>query len=115
MQNDYTPDQQAAFLAQFDRSASVTHEGQSYQLPESLLLEMITSRHGIDSSWFIADIVGRVKFLYGSVLPRSLALQLTADTIKTTLQAVEDALDWNASYMAWHDAMDVEEVHVWLS
>lgn len=113
MQNEFAPHQKEEYLAQFDRTASVTFEGKTYQIPDSLLLEMITSRHGIDSSWFVADIVGRVKFLYGKVLPRNLAIALTAATIKTTAQYIEDTLDWNANYMAGHDGMDVEMVHVW--
>ena len=108
-----TPAQIEQYLAQFDRSASVTHEGKAYQIPDSLLMEMSNSRHGIDTSWFVADIVGRVKWLYGNVLPRSLALELTAATIKSTVQSIESTLDWNANYMAWHDGGDVSQCHVW--
>lgn len=114
MENEFATNPEG-YLAQFDRTASVTFEGKTYQIPDSLLLEMITSRHGVDSSWFVADIVGRVKFLYGRILPRNLAIELTAATIKTTAQDIENTLDWNANYMANHDAMDVEQCHVWPS
>ena len=48
-----------------------------------------------------------------SYFNRAQVIALCAQTLNITPEKLEQALDWNANYMAWHDGGSVEETHVW--
>lgn len=108
----------AEFLSCFNREASVIVDGISYQLGDDLLSKVFSS-YGI--YWSNEEIppkdvcirtVGVAKAALEQKLSRRVLLQLCADTLRISLNALEDMLDWEANYMAWHDGGTPDEHHV---
>ena len=109
----------AEFLSCFNREASVIVDGITYQLNDELLTKVF-SPYGI--YWSTEDIppkdvcvriVGVTKATFAQQLSRRVLLQLCADTLRISLSALEDMLDWEANYMAWHDGGTPDEHHVY--
>ncbi len=104
-----------AFLARFNTQASVEHKGKTYRIPEEAFPNFknpIQYFHPDGpSSWLTSSVVSYVSREFGKTLPREKIIALSALACNTTVDAIEDALDWNANYMAWHDGGSPEENH----
>lgn len=103
------------YLTFFNRAATIEHENRNYKFTESDFKKLNTSlnywHHKQDpSSWLCEATVrhGRRKF---EKLPRKKLIRLCAATLNITAKKLEDALDWNAHYMAWHDGGHPEDYH----
>ncbi|MDD3858948.1 MAG: hypothetical protein PHW83_02025 [Bacteroidales bacterium] len=66
------------------------------------------------STWLCESVVSKVKYKYKTILTRDKAMELSASILNMRVEKLEEALDWNANYMAWHDGRSVEDCHVWL-
>ena len=103
----------------FNLEARVLHQGEEYRFSEEDF-EMLNSPscywHGRTdpSSWLCAATVLHAKRKFRGRLPRALIIKLCALTLNITEERLEDSLDWNASYMAWHDGGTVEEYHSYM-
>ncbi len=107
-----TPEERLKYLAQFDMTAAVEYNGWTYRLTEE---DLIPHNNPGDptSTWYKCSLIGRAKSKMSPTLGRFTVLTLVAQTLKTTVEELESAMDWNANYMAWHDGGDVYENHVW--
>lgn len=67
------------------------------------------------SSWLCSSAVSRARNRFGTKLKRQEIMALCAETLNITSKKLEDTLDWNANYLAFHDGTTVEENHAYLS
>ncbi len=106
------------FLSCFNREASVIVGGIAYQLGEDLLTKVFPpydiywSPQNTPPKDVCIRVVGVAKASLEQKLSRRVLLQLCADTLRIPLSALEDMLDWEANYMAWHDGGTPDEHHV---
>jgi hypothetical protein len=68
---------------------------------------------GDPSSWLCAATVARARARFSGRLSRVQAVELCAATLGITVEKLEQTLDWNANYMAFHDGGSPDENHVW--
>jgi len=66
------------------------------------------------SSWLCSSIVYRARNKFGTKLMRKDIIRLCAATLNITAAKLEQTLDWNANYLAFHDGTTVEENHAYL-
>ena len=106
-----------AHLEHFDRGAHVVVDGTTYAWSEEDLQELaMAARYypylpdGLNSSVY-AGIVGMARRKFRPQLGRAQIIALCAATLKTTVQSVEQSLQWTASYMAFHDGGDPDQEH----
>lgn len=66
------------------------------------------------SSWLCSSTVYRARNKFGKKLKRKEIMALCAVTLNITPKKLEDTLDWNANYLAFHDGTTVEENHAYL-
>ncbi|CAN5237652.1 hypothetical protein BH09MYX1_BH09MYX1_66620 [soil metagenome] len=110
-------EQYRAHLAHFDRSAHVMVDGTCYAFSEADLDEVAMGARyyvyfptGLNSSVY-AHIVRMGRSRFRPALTRAQILALSAATLKTPVEAVEQSLDWTAHYMAFHDGGDPDLEH----
>lgn len=102
----------------FNREARVLHDGAEYGFSEEDFEKLDSPgnywHHRTDpSSWLCASVVLHAKIKFRGRLPRAVLIRLCADTLNITEGKLEDSLDWNANYMAFHDGGTAEEHHVY--
>lgn len=103
---------QKSLQEKLDANAFVEQNGIKYHLD----LSELESSHwakDVDSSWFRCALVSAARRQLGEQLGRSLVIQLCAATLRVTVEALEQSLEWNAQYLAWHDNDSPSETHVW--
>jgi hypothetical protein len=66
------------------------------------------------SSWLCSSTVYRARNKFGARLKRKDIIRLCADTLNITPKKLEESLDWNANYLAFHDGTTAEENHPYL-
>ena len=66
---------------------------------------------GDPSSWLCCATVARGRAKFAPSLGRADIVRLCAATLGISEAALEQALDWNANYMAWHDGGSPDENH----
>ncbi len=107
-------------LSFFNREAHVIgSDGIRYAFDEADFAELNNASnywHGREdpSSWLCTATVNRARNKFRGKLTRKQAIDLCAQTLNITPAKLEQTLDWNANYMAWHDGGSYEENHVWL-
>ncbi len=107
-----TPEERKTYLQQFDLEASVDVDGTHYRLTGD---DLIPHNNPGDptSTWYKCSLIGRMRSRLSPPLTRFAVLSLVAAVLKTTVEELESAMEWNANYMAWHDGGDACENHVW--
>ncbi|MBD3278037.1 MAG: hypothetical protein GF388_07045 [Candidatus Aegiribacteria sp.] len=105
-------------LAYFNRDASIVHHGKEYSFTgedyEELNRDSLYWHNPTDpSTWLCAATVQRAIINFGDELPRKKLIKLCAETLNISMQKLENYLDWNANYMAFHDGGSPEENHVY--
>lgn len=65
------------------------------------------------STWLSVSTVSMARNKFQGKLTRSQVMDLCAQTLNITPARLEQALEWNANYMAWHDGGSADENHVW--
>ena len=68
---------------------------------------------GDPSSWLCSAAVSHARHKFGAHLGRADIVALTAATLGISPSALEQALDWNANYLAWHDGGSPDQNHVY--
>jgi hypothetical protein len=106
------------YLTYYNREAKVIYKGKEYQFTEEDFVKLNCNlnywhNRTDPSSWLCAAVVRHGIIKFSPKLPRVKLIELCADTLNITKQKLEDTLDWNANYMAWHDGGTVEEHHVY--
>ncbi|MBN1697533.1 MAG: hypothetical protein JW881_08475 [Spirochaetales bacterium] len=106
------------WLDNFNKRASVTHNGKEYGVDEHELETLYSTlnywHHRTDpSSWLCTALVGLAKKKYQGKIPRSEIILLCARLLNVTASKLESTLDWNANYIAWHDGGNPGDYHVW--
>ena len=115
-----TPQEEQSYrehLALFDRAAQVVVDGTAYGWSEDDLHELaMAGRYypcvlgGLNSSVFASAVsIARQRFRPG--LGRAQIIALCATTLRTTVESVEQSLQWRANYMAFHDGGDPDQEH----
>jgi len=105
-------------LSYFNREASVVSHGKEYRFGEEDFEEL--NRDSLywhnpsdPSTWLCAAAVRRAIIKFSRDIPRQKLIQLCAETLNITVQKLEDNLNWNANYLAWHDGGTADECHVY--
>ena len=106
------------FLSYYNRGAKIEHEGQEYCFSEEdfkYLNRPANYWHHSrsPSSWLCCVAVNHAKKKFVKILPREKLIAFCADTLNITAQELENTLNWNANYMAWHDGGSPEEHHAY--
>lgn len=106
-------------LTFFNRNAVVTgSDGSECRFDEKDFEELNAGNywhHKQDpSSWLCSSTVYRARNKFGTKLKRKEIIALCAQTLNITAKKLEDTLDWNANYLAFHDGTSVEENHAYL-
>lgn len=105
-------------ITYFNRQAHAVHEGKRYRFGkedfERLNRDSLYWHNPTDpSSWLCAATVNQARIKFGDELPRSKLIKLCAETLNISVKKLEDSLDWNVNYLAWHDGGTVDEYHVY--
>jgi len=110
-------EQYRAHLEHFDRDAHVDVGGTRYAWSEEDLHELaMAARYypflpgGLNSSVY-SGIVSMARRNFRPQLTRAQIIGLCAATLRTTVESVEQSLQWTASYMAFHDGGDPDLEH----
>lgn len=106
-------------LTFFNRKASVNgSDGSECRFSEKDFRELNQHNywhHKEDpSSWLCSSTVNRARNKFGAKLKRKEIIRLCAETLNITPKKLEESLDWNANYLAFHDGTSVEENHTYM-
>ena len=99
----------------FDRRAMVLYKSKEYGFAQADLKQNGSERYlapNDPSSWLCARLVNTARTRWPE-LPRAKAIRLCALTLSITTQRLEEILNWNARYLAWHDGATDEETHAY--
>ncbi len=99
-------------VRELDMEASVTHAGITYRFRIEDI-HSLTWSDTTDSTSFRSALVSLGKANWEAILGRSKVIELCAATLRITPTQLEEALEWNANYMAWHDGGSADENHTW--
>jgi hypothetical protein len=115
-----TPDEETqyrAYLEHYDRTAHVVALGTTYAWTEEDLRELAMAARlypfvptAFNSS-VVAGIVSLARQRFRPQLTRAQIIGLCAATLRTTVESVEQSLQWTANYMAFHDGGDPADEH----
>lgn len=108
--------QYRAHLEYFSRDAHVIVDGQRYAFTEQDLEAIAMDGRfyflegGLNSSVY-SSAIGLAKRRFRPQLSRAQIIEICAATLKTTVDDVENSLEWTANYMAFHDGTSPDENH----
>lgn len=106
-----TEENRAAFLAQFDLSASLVHDGKAFQVDGEWL--MGCHRTDAGDKWFRCHAISSIRNRLHPPLSRAECLLLCAAVLKTTVNELEDSMDDVAYQLHCTEGMDMDAVHTW--